>query len=402
MRIGFIGDVHLGASLSLSKKEGSAGMPSRQEDYFNTLKTTIKGLFDNGARYLVFTGDIFEHRLPTIKQQECFSNALAYALALGFKLVVICVGNHDQLRTINSTNLSYLKELDLPQIRVCDDIECVEIKEDDKVICNLIAIPYRDRRWYGVATNAEALEAIDNEFSMVMSSIDNDAPKVVIGHMTIEGTLWMVEEYAELYNGNELVLPQSMFNNVNITVMGHVHTPGIISKKPLIFYTGSMEKRGGFEDHDKKYFIIDLATRKLLDFVEPCRNIYDIPISFVEKPVGKELMAQLFANIDVFCTGKAMPDSIVKFNIRLQSSDEKYCDSDALSEYMITKYGVSHCIEVKPSLTFSRQARDENITERTSDEEAYRRYIENEYSDHPLKNEILDNALEFFGLEVEE
>jgi DNA repair exonuclease SbcCD nuclease subunit len=401
MRIGFIGDVHLGASLSLSSKDISVGMPSRQEDYFVTLKFTIKSLFDNGARYLVFTGDIFEHRLPTIKQQECFSNALSFALELGFKQILICVGNHDQLRTINSTNLSYLKELRLPQIKVCDEIECIQIEEDGKVLCNLISIPYRDKRWYSVATNAEALDALDNEFSLAVSSIDNDAPKVVVGHMTVEGTLWMVEEYADLYNGNELVLPQAMFNDINVTVMGHVHTPGVISKKPLIFYTGSMEKRGGFEDHDKKYFIVDLASRKLIDFIEPCRNIYDISISFVEKPMGKALLIELKKAIDQFCAGKSLKDSIIKFNLRLQASDEKYCDSDELANYMIERYEVSHCIEAKPSLVFNRQARDENITERTSEEDAYRRYIENEYALHPLKIDILENGLEFFGLEVE-
>jgi len=85
MKIGIIGDVHLGASLAMGKKDAESGINTRLADYDSTLNSTIYDLYDKGCETLVFTGDIFEHRTPTMKQQELFSAALRRAIEKGFK-----------------------------------------------------------------------------------------------------------------------------------------------------------------------------------------------------------------------------------------------------------------------------------------------------------------------------
>jgi len=393
MKICIIGDVHYGAALTLGKKENSTGANTRETDYQNTLLSTIDSAVEKGCTCLVFTGDIFEHRVPTIKQQELFSAALRYAVEAGIKEIHIVVGNHDQQRTTKATTLSYIKELPLINIHVYDEMDMCVLKDaTGKIRANLIFMPFRDRRWLDVGSNQEAIEHLDQQLAFHVSSITNSAPKILIGHMTIKGTLWMLEEYADLYNqsANDLILPTEMFKNINITIMGHVHTPGIISKDPLIAYVGSMEKRSASEAHDKKYMIVDLDSKKLLDFPEPCREIYEVKMDFSNALKGDNLMESIYHEIDTFAKDKEFKDAIVKVSISLRASDDKHCMVKDIEKYVTTIYNAFHCVEIKPVLIFSRQVRDENITEHSSDAQSFRRYMENEFKDHVLKANILE------------
>ena len=394
MKIAIIGDVHLGASYNLGKKDHKVNINSRLVDYDITLLDTIKTVSEAGCKHLIFTGDIFEHRSPSIKQQERFSNALRVALELGIEEIHIVVGNHDQQRLSKATTLSYLKELNLDMIHVYDEIDHVTIYDDDKPAANLLFIPFRDRKWYGVETSHEAIGKIREELTYNMGAIENSAKKILIGHMVIEDTMWMLDEYAELYESNELLLPKDMFRNIDMTIMGHVHTPGVISKSPFIYYVGSMEKRGAFENHDKKYVIIDLETGSFKPCNEPCRELYDIRIDFSGNPHGEVLMDDVTAEIDLFCRGKDMKSSIVRTFVSLMAEDAKNFSIKRTMAYLYEKYEVEHCVEIKPSLLFNRQSRDSTITEHGNDSESYMSYINREYRDSKILDGILELGLE--------
>lgn len=396
MIIGIIGDVHLGASYSLGKKDNVLGINTRLADYNTTLIKTIDLLVEAGCKYLVFTGDIFEHRTPSVKQQELFSAALRHAIESGIKDVFIVVGNHDQQRITRATTISYIKELPLENIHVFDEMDLVTIRGDDgQPIANLILMPYRDRKWFETDSNKLAIEQLDEMLSYHVSSIDNDAIKILVGHMTIEGTLWMLDDYSDLYNdGNDLILPASMFKSIDITVMGHVHTPGVISKSPFIYYVGSMEKRGAFESHDKKFCIVDLEKKKFKPLVEPCRNLYDLKIDLSNDIHSTSLMEKILAEVDTFGNENNLKASIVRALITISADDDKFCNPKDIEAYLHEKYEIEHCVEIKPSLIFSRQARDSAITEHVSDTEAFSRYIKSSYKGSDLKDEILSKGLE--------
>lgn len=392
--IGVIGDVHYGASYSLGKKDLTTGSNSRLFDYDDTLIYTVDQLVEKGCRYLVFTGDIFEHRNPTVKQQERFSAALRYAIEKGIKKIFIVVGNHDQQRITGASTLSYIKELPLENIFVFDEIDSYTVIEEGQPVANLFFLPYRDRKWMNVKTSAEAIEQIDSILSYHVSAVDNAAPKILVGHMTVEGTIWMLDRYSELYDvANELILPIDMFRIFNITIMGHVHTPGIVSKNPFVAYTGSMEKRGAFEDHDKKYTLIDLVNKKVSFLKEPCREIYEIKCDLSNSINGSNTQDIILESIDAFAKEKELKDSVVKLDLTLQSDDEKYCNPKDLESYFYSKYEVNNCIEIKPNFIFSRQSRDSLITETASNRDSFSRYI-NMTDDSHLKAEILSAGLE--------
>lgn len=401
MKIAVIGDLHYGSSFSLGKKNNLTGINTRLTDIHNTLIKTINLIIADGCEYIVFTGDIFEHRAPSVKQQELFSAALRHAIEGGIKQVFIVVGNHDQQRITRATTISYIKELPLNNIHVYDEMDMVEIKNDDGVVmANLIFMPFRDRKWFETDSNKLAIDQLDEALSYHLASIDNEGLKILVGHMTIEGTLWMLDDYSDLYNdGNDLILPTDMFRGIDITVMGHVHTPGVISKSPFIYYVGSMEKRGAFESHDKKFCIIDLEKKKFRPVTEPCRNIFDIKINLSNDTYSAALMDKLIAEVDDFATTHNLKDSIVRMVITIIAEDDKFCNAKALESYLYNTYSIEHCVEIKPSLVFSRQSRDSSITEHTSDTDAFSKYINTAYSGSGLKNNILSMGLEIIANE---
>lgn len=396
MIIGIIGDVHLGASFSLGKKDHMLGINTRLVDYNNTLLKTIDQLVEAGCTHLIFTGDIFEHRTPSVKQQELFSASLRYAVEKGIRKIYIVVGNHDQQRITRATTISYIKELPLENIHVYDDMDMVVINDDDGVpLANLIFMPYRDRKWFETDSNKLAIEQLDEMLSYHTSSIDNEALKILVGHMTIEGTLWMLDDYSDLYNdGNDLILPKDMFKSIDITVMGHVHTPGIISKSPFIYYVGSMEKRGAFESHDKKFCLIDLTKKKFKPVTEPCRNLYDLKIDLSNETHSSTLMKKICSQVDEFASKFDMVKSIVRVVLTISAADDKFCIPKDIESYLYEKYNIEHCVEIKPSLIFSRQARDSSITEHVSDTEAFSRFAKSSYKGNELRDEILARGLE--------
>jgi len=400
LKIGIIGDVHLGASYSLGKKDHSKGINSRLVDYDTTLIDTITMLANAGCKHLIFTGDIFEHRTPSVKQQERFSAALKIALDLGIEQVHIVVGNHDQQRITRATTISYIKELQLSNIHVYDEIDMVTINyPDGKPAANLIFMPYRDRKWFDTDSSQQAINQVDELLAYNLGSIDNDAKKILVGHMVVEGTMWMLDEYADLYESNDLILPKDMFRNIDLTVMGHVHTPGLVSKDPFIYYVGSMEKRGAFEKHDKKYVIIDLEAKTFKPHNEPCRNLYDIKMDFSNSSEGENLSQLILDEIDEFAKDKTLESSIVRVIVSIAADDDKFCNPKEIEDYLRTKYEVEHCVEIKPSLLFSRQARDTQINEHASDTESFSKYINQAFRDSEVKDDILSLGLDIIRSE---
>lgn len=401
MRIGVIGDVHLGASYSLGYKDHKTGRNTRLLDYENTLELTIQKLVDEECEVIVFTGDIFEHRHPNALYQKIFSAKLRFAIESGIKEIHIVVGNHDQQRQSNATTISYLQELALPNIVVHDELSSVTLEKAGQPEANLLFMPYRDRKWFGVETYAEAIKQIDIQLKYELSSIDNDAPKILIGHMTMEGTFFASED-EELYGDNELYLPVEMFKNIDVTLMGHVHSPYVISKDPYVAYVGSMEKRGAFEKHDKKYAIINTRTKSVDYGVEPCRNIYDIKVDLSDAVCGEKLFDEIKSCIRKFAKTKALKNAIVRVPLAISADDVSFCSPLDIEAHLRDIYKVSYCVPVKPSLFFSRQVRDSKINEHSTDTEAFIRFVKNTIDDEKLAKEITSAGLDIIKAESAE
>ncbi len=362
--IGIIGDCHLGASLKAGTKDPVTGIPSRLIDYHNTLLFCIEDIAKT-CDTIVFTGDIFEHRYPHMIQQQMFSNALRRALELGIKQIHILIGNHDQQRTASTTTLAYLSELKLPNIVIHDDPSTVRLGDHA-----LHFFPYRDRKYLAAASYIEGIAAAD---AIIAELASHRAPgsNVLIGHMAIEGTFF-AEEEAELYTDNELMLPKASFAPFDLTIMGHVHTPGLVCESPPIYYVGSLEKRGAFESHKKQYCLLDLENRCAEWKTLPCRDFFEYEV--VMQKTGTDLMAVMLQEIDKQIGDTALRGCIAKAAVTISSDDIGHLNTEQLVMHLGTK-GCAFVYPPTVSVKTERAARSD-IKELGSDTETWAQYVQ--------------------------
>ena len=102
MKIGIIGDVHIGASYSLGKTDPETQLNSRLLDYANTFNFIIDTFVKNKVSTVILTGDVFESKHPTTAQLNIFSKCLKRATDFGLKVPLLfqaffpsarCLGN---------------------------------------------------------------------------------------------------------------------------------------------------------------------------------------------------------------------------------------------------------------------------------------------------------------------
>ena len=380
MKLAIIGDCHLGASLKAGVKDPLTGLHSRLADYHATLIYAINHAATEKCDWLVFTGDIFEHRFPHMIQQKLFSQALAYALASGIKKIWIVVGNHDQQRTSDTTTLAYLSELKLDNITIVQEPSVVASGED-----RIYFYPYRDRRYLECATYPDAIAKVDEQIKNLRAGESAaSGTHIMIGHMAIEGTFFPEEE-SELYVDNELMLQKQTFKDFNLTIMGHVHTPAKISDDPLIFYVGSLEKRGAFESHQKQFMILDLDG-KSADWIKlPCRDFCEFRFDVTSQSYGVELMTELKEKMDLHL--KEIKDKIVKCEINILADDLANLDIES-AQKKILSFGPAFVFPIVPVLKSNRAARTE-LKETMSETETWTNYIKSLQLDSAFANELI-------------
>lgn len=393
MKIGVIGDIHFGSHYAGGKTDPKLQINTRLIDYADTLEYTIDKIVEFEAEEIIMTGDIFEHRYPSIVQQKMFSRALHYAFSKGIQKIHIVIGNHDQQRTNTTTTLSYLKELNLPNIRIYDELSLETFNHSGKQVANLIFMPYRDRMWLGAETYSQAISILREQLNDCLDQITNDLPKILVGHMTIEGTLFD-DEYRDLYSENQLMLPIDMFNELDLTIMGHIHKPGVVCEDPYVAYVGSMEKRGGFEDHDKVFAIIDLETAEVAYHREPCREIFDFNIDYTTVIHGDQLQKRIYADLELFSKTHKLEGSILRTSIRICAEDNPYIDIRELAKHIKGTYRVNYYTEIKKDIFSARQSRDDRITEDVEDGEALRLFLENTIDDQEFRKQCLDAGID--------
>ena len=390
MKIGIIGDIHIGCGLGFSRPSGQGVINPRLIDYQTTLNYTIDDLADSGVKNIVLTGDIFESRQPSLIQQKIFAQAIHRAIAGGIEGIFICVGNHDQSRLSESTTVSWLQELNLPNVKVFDDMATVPVYEGRQQIANLILMPFRDRKWLGTESYEEAIGIIEKQLQFQLASIENrSVMSLAVGHYCIEGTMFSSDEDLEFYGENQLFLPKRLFNDVDITINGHCHAPAIISTNPYIAYVGSMEKRSGSETHNKLYAIVDTSTKTVEYRKEPCREIYDIKLDYSHLTLGKKLQERIQSDIDEFAQSHKMVESIVKLALKINMVDNEHVSPKLIYRFLKERHHIHNCVELRPELFSARQSRNDRINEQMGDNEAFRLFLDASIEDKELRMEVL-------------
>lgn len=387
MKVGIVGDTHFGAAYSLGKIDPSTQLNSRLMDFSDTFNRIIDTFLSKGVTVAVLTGDIFETRHPTASQLKTFSQCLSRAISKGIEHIVIVVGNHDQQRHVKTSTVDLYHELHLNSVHVFASIGSYKL--DDST--DLILVPYRDRRMIGGKSSADAISKLQNRIDSVASNLTGNT--ILVGHLMLEEDT--INVGPDEFSLSELMIPLEVFDDLDIVIMGHVHKPGVVSKKkPVILYSGSMEKVSfGERDHDKSTIVIDTDTMEVEIVSTEVRDLYNITLDYsgYSKPLKSGVMKRLIADINLFDIKNKIEDSITKVSVKVKDVDLYYIKQNEIKN-LINGKGVHNCSGIYITAVNSRQLRNSKINESLESKRAITSFINSLNESKEMKQRLLTGA----------
>lgn len=252
-----LGDPHLGKGINIGKGGIGATLNSRIADQINLLDWTLERAIEHGAESIVVTGDVFEEPKPHPALITIFISWLKKCQAYGVHVHII-LGNHDMLRagSVFSSPLDIIMEMDLENVTVYKTTNTILIGTTAFTL-----LPFRDRKSFSVSSNADAIDLIRDSLAYELAGIPLTYTKVVVGHLAIEGSIPVGDEFDD--TANELFCPINMFSGYDYVWMGHVHKPQVMRKKaPYVAHVGSMDiSNFGETDQEKHIVVFDCEAR---------------------------------------------------------------------------------------------------------------------------------------------
>jgi len=390
-----LGDIHLGKGTNIGKNAVGATLNSRIVDQLNLLDWTLEQAVEKGVEHIIITGDVFEDPRPRPELITMFIAWLKKCQAYNLHVHII-MGNHDILRSgfVYSSPLDIISEVELENINVYKQVDTIHIGTTAFTF-----VPFRDRKSFGVTSNADAISILRDGLTYELASIPVTYKKILVGHLAIEGSIPIGDEFDDLTN--ELFCPLDMFKGYDYVWMGHVHKPQVMKKKkPFIAHVGSMDiSNFGETDYKKHIVIIDCVTDQefTIEYL-PTRALKKLNITVpkdTEDPT-EYVISQIKKNKD------SLDKAIVRVEVTMESADLKSISKSAIEKYL-TKRGAFNVTSVSENKKVNLIKKDGNntINSKMDVSSAIKKYADT-YVDAPLQGEFSKLALEIYQIYKEE
>jgi len=381
MKILIVGDVHIGNSEHLGIIDPAHRINSRLLDYSKTLDYIIEYAKINNVDAVIFSGDYYKTRRPSNLHRKIFDSKIKELSNYGISLFLI-VGNHDIVSENNTTVLDSLKIADYPNVNIYTDFDHAVLGAENDGGINLLFAPFTNKHYFNVETNEEAVLEFNKVIENMLKRTDKSLPTILVGHYMVEGVKIGSTEITKEIASSEFVVPKETFKDIDMTVMGHIHTHQTVCKDPHIFYVGSIDRNDMNDASGSKGFLEVDTVKMSAKFIKiPVRNIYDIEIS------SDNYLEQLNAH-------ENLSDSIVKIDIHCGQEDVHKVDFREIRN-LLKKKGVHHCV----SVNIIPKKKDVNIidTDDFSDRELFIEYVKAKYDNN---KEIIKLGFEIMDCEM--
>jgi exonuclease SbcD len=385
-----VGDLHLGKGVSIGRPGIGNALNSRIADQIKLLEWVFDQAIDNSVSNVIFTGDVCQDSKPDYVLVQMFIEFLKKLESNNISVDIVA-GNHD----IKRTGYYYKSFLD---IITAAEIPLVTIR---KYVSTLILdgigitlLPFRDRRSLVCKLDTDAFEMISAMLIYECESIPNNFKRVLIGHLALQGAIFVGDEFDN--EANELMCPLKMFCGYDYVWMGHVHKPQIRSKNPYIAHIGSLDISDfGETDHKKIVVLLDTETPNLFTEIEvPTRPLRRIQI---DVPDGFSSTNYVVDQINALEKLESFKNSIVKIDVKLLDADIENINR-AIVEETLYNLGVFYICNLSESRNISVVARTSQqiIDNKIDTKAAVKIWAEHDvFEDDQEKSEYIDLANKF-------
>jgi len=390
-----VGDVHLGASLSLGKPGLGNVLNSRVVDQVKLLDWVADTAIEKGTDNIILTGDICEDVRPEYILIELlvgfFKKCDSYNID-----VHIVGGNHDLQRTGNkyTSYLDLISSFELPNVHIYKNMATIFIGDTGYTF-----MPFRDMRSLECETSQEGLDKLSAMLKYELVSIPLNFNKVIVGHLAIEDSIYLGGEIDE--TANELMCPVSMFEGYDFVFMGHVHFPQEMNAEdPYVAHVGSLDTSDWGEiNHSKVVIKFDADKHsKFEEIIVPTRPMRSILINV---PANVDATTYVLKQIKAVHKTKSLKRAIVKVEIKLLDENSDGVDkSDIKNETY--NLGAFHTIlyeskTIAPIIPTTQTVESSDI----STKEAVKVWVDGENFESDKEKLDLTNAFNDLILELE-
>lgn len=321
-----VGDVHLGKSVAIGKPGVGSTLNSRIADQFNLLDWVMDQALENNANAIILTGDICEDVKPDYVLMTFFLEWLKKCELNKIDIHII-TGNHD----IKRTGSHYLSALDIIQsAEISNTFVYKQIETIYNGTVGFTLLPFKDRRSFDFESSSQSLDRIKEMLLYESSEIPYTYSKVLIGHLAIEGSIIVGDEFDD--TANELMCPINMFDNYDYIWMGHVHKPQVMKKdNPYIAHIGSMDISNFGETDHKKHIVVFNCIEENGWHIEhlPTRPLQKITII-----VPKDTPDTTQFVLDEIKKSGVLEQAIVRVEVSLTAPDLKSINKQTIEKFL--------------------------------------------------------------------
>jgi exonuclease SbcD len=339
-----VGDIHLGKGLNIGKTGIGSSLNSRILDQYKLCDWILDVAHERNVTSVILTGDIFEDAKPDYVLVDFFLQWLRRGVTQGIEWHIIA-GNHDIRRSgSNYTSvLDVIKSSDLSDVYVYKQIDTIY-----HGLTGFTLVPFRDRKGLNSNSLAEATNRIENLLRYEAAQIPTSYNKVLIGHLAIEGSMFVGDEIDDI--NNELMCPLTMFSEYDYVWMGHVHKPQVLSANPHIAHIGSLDLSDfGETDHQKILILFDSKIPNNFEEIPvPSRPLRKLKISVPEFTDSTQVITEA---IQQFAQTNDLSNSIMRIEATIMGGDAPHTDRNKIEELCYKTYNVYNIC----SFTESRQ-----------------------------------------------
>lgn len=318
MKLLHFSDIHIGME-NYAKLDPETGLSSRLLDFFKTFDFIVDKAYEEGVDAVVFAGDAYKSRDPNPTQQRGFGERIR---KLAKKMpVVLVVGNHDTPNAEGKANtLDIYSALEIDNVWVSRKPELLEIPTKSGNL-QIVTLPWLHKNDY--KTVAEKLK-------LLYEKINSDSPAIALSHCEVEGASYGSEKGLAIQNDVTIPLPLLQDKRLSYVALGHIHKHQVLSKDPLIVYSGSPQRIDfGEEKEEKGICLVEISNQKpttfhfiptnarkfltiIVDLKENDLNPTQTILSEIEKHDIKDKIVKLIINIPASCDSQIQMDKIKK------------------------------------------------------------------------------------------
>ncbi len=250
-----------------SKLDPETGLSTRLLDFFKTFDFIVDTAISEDVDAVVFAGDAYKSRDPNPTQQRGFGERIKRIAKSGIPVCLV-VGNHDTPNATGKANtLDIYSALEIDNVWVSRKPELLEIPTKSGNL-QIITLPWLHKDEY---------KKVGEKLNLLYVKIKPDSPSILLSHVEVEGASYGSEKGMAIANDVTVPLPLLQHKRLNYVALGHIHKHQVLSKNPLIVYSGSPQRIDfGEEKEEKGIILVEIIPSSLRATAKQSRSGNDL------------------------------------------------------------------------------------------------------------------------------